>query len=189
MAKITICSYTHFTPSPPTGWTNLPINEVYVNNLNWRQIFSCQYIHVKYIHFSRPEPHFINDRAKRLRQFKSAFNAEERGKLKHHRRPRVGVKSCFAHSNFDFPWYILSPEKFWKSNDIGTGLWQKNLSDNFPTDLVPSTPPPPSSVHIHFPSVIPQNKFYANNTPLKYQNFQQFQMELIWWITAFKKIK
>ena len=107
MAKITICSYTHFTPSPPTGWTNLPINEVYVNNLNWRQIFSCQYIHVKYIHFSRPEPHFINDRAKRLRQFKSAFNAEERGKLKDHRRPRVGVKSCFAHSNFDFPWYSL----------------------------------------------------------------------------------
>ena len=29
-----------------------------------------------------------------------------------------------------------------------------------------------------------QNKFYANITPLKYQNFKQSQMKLICWITG-----
>ena len=39
-------------PSPPTEWTNWPINNVHVSNLNWRQFFLCQNNH-KGGHFSR----------------------------------------------------------------------------------------------------------------------------------------
>ena len=39
------------------------------------------------------------------------------------------------------------------------------------------------------PLVTAQNKFYANITPLKYSNFQQFKIELIYWITALGKTK
>ena len=40
-------------PSAPTGWTNWPINEVFIRKHNWRQIFPCQYIHVFYILFKK----------------------------------------------------------------------------------------------------------------------------------------
>ena len=36
--------------SIPTWWTSWAINEVHISNLNWRQFFPCQYIHVLYIH-------------------------------------------------------------------------------------------------------------------------------------------
>ena len=34
------------SPPPPIGWTNWPISDVQVSNLNWRQFFSCHNIHV-----------------------------------------------------------------------------------------------------------------------------------------------
>ena len=52
-------------------------------------------------------------------------------------------------------------------------------NQNFPTThfLLPLC-----LTHFHF--VTAQNIFYANNTPIKYPNFQQFLMELICRITA-----
>ena len=48
LAKITISSIHILRPihSPPTGWTNWPINEVNISKLNWRQIIPCHNIHV-----------------------------------------------------------------------------------------------------------------------------------------------
>ena len=55
-----------------------------------------------------------------------------------------------------------------KYREKGPGFWQTILSENF------------SLTHFFnfFPLVTAQNKFYANITPLRYRNFQQFQMEL-----------
>ena len=48
LAKITITPTNSLYPitSPPTRWTNRPINKVHTSNLNWRQFFSCQYIQI-----------------------------------------------------------------------------------------------------------------------------------------------
>ena len=35
-------------PSPTTGWTNWPINEIHISKLNWRQFFPCHNIHLYY---------------------------------------------------------------------------------------------------------------------------------------------
>ena len=50
LAKI-IVSPIHIL-SPLTGWTNWPINDVHISNLNWRQIFPLSiYPLIFYIHF------------------------------------------------------------------------------------------------------------------------------------------
>ena len=72
------------------------------------------------------------------------------------------------------------------TRDKGPVLWQTILDENFPETrfLIP-----PPHLLINFPLVTAQNKFYANITPQKYPNFQQFQKEIIRWITAPNKNK
>ena len=43
-----IACFQSFYPIPysPTGWTNWPINDVHVSNLNWRQFYPCHNIQV-----------------------------------------------------------------------------------------------------------------------------------------------
>ena len=50
MAKITmLSSYPCYPiPSPPTGWTNWPINEVHICKLNWRHIFPVNFVNTFY---------------------------------------------------------------------------------------------------------------------------------------------
>ena len=52
LAKMTIPSIhpLYPIPSPSTGWTNWPINKVHIIKLNWRQIWSCQYILYPFMH-------------------------------------------------------------------------------------------------------------------------------------------
>ena len=47
-AKITILRFytLYHIPSPPTGWTNWPINGLDVSNLNWQQFSPCHNIHI-----------------------------------------------------------------------------------------------------------------------------------------------
>ena len=77
-------------------------------------------------------------------------------------------------------WIILSISLVltWEK---GQGYWQTILIENFP--ITPFLLLPPSLL-THFLLVTPEEKFDVNITLLKHPNFQQFQIELICWITA-----
>ena len=43
--NLPIYPFTAPISSTPTGWTNWPINDIHVSNLNWQQFPPCHYIH------------------------------------------------------------------------------------------------------------------------------------------------